>query len=352
MIVIVAPYPISDKQKDGMFQRIMHIDTLMESLPRVYLELYFFKHFRKDEIVEGLVTILKFNIFTHFFRVATLIKKADILYIHSAYNAVRLMLFSTKAHIIFDAHGVVPEELVQEGRITASKIYSLVERQILRRCNTLICVTNTMLVHLRNKYGDCQHRQHIILPILPRLDHNDQNLPSNISARDSNSVIYAGGIQSWQNIDKMLAAARMRPDMKYTFLTGNTKIFKGHLSGIGLKDVSCFSVAPEAVQDYYLNHEYGFILRDEILLNRVACPTKLVEYLYWGVLPIVITPHIGDFTPVTLDHITLEQFSAGDLPNQTARSKMREHNRHTVMSMLDIAKESQNRLQSILSRGA
>ena len=35
--------------------------------------------------------------------------------------------------------------------------------------------------------------------------------------------------------------------------------------------------------------------REEILVNAVACPTKLVEYMYWGVVPVVITPNIGDF---------------------------------------------------------
>jgi hypothetical protein len=352
MIVIAAKYPAPEKQKDGMFQRILHIDSLMESLPRIYLELYFVRYLRKEISCEKLVTIYRLNVFTHFFIIYTLLKKAKLLYIHSAFNALRLWFFSTDAHVVFDAHGVVPEELAEEGRSIASVIYAFIERKILHRCHTLICVTNTMLNHFQSKYGTYSHRKNIILPILPRLGRSDENISHIQKNRNSNSVIYAGGIQVWQNIGKMLTAAQSQPDLIYTFLTADAENFKNNLSEIGLKQASCYSVAPDDVKDYYITHEYGFILRDEILVNLVACPTKLVEYLYWGVLPIVITPRIGDFSSTTLKHLSVEQFCAGDFPDPIVRASMREENRRTVSAMLSSAKDSQICLQNILSKFA
>uniref|UniRef100_UPI0040266C07 hypothetical protein n=1 Tax=Phocaeicola vulgatus TaxID=821 RepID=UPI0040266C07 len=46
---------------------------------------------------------------------------------------------------------------------------------------------------------------------------------------------------------------------------------------------------------YYLKNDCGVVLRKDNIVNRVACPTKLIDYLQYGLIPIVLSPHIGDF---------------------------------------------------------
>jgi hypothetical protein len=103
------------------------------------------------------------------------------------------------------------------------------------------------------------------------------------------------------------------------------------------------------VKDHYLAHEYGFVLRDESLVNRVACPTKLVEYLYWGVLPVVITPRIGDFDAGSLRAVTLEQFLRGELPDAASRPlRMRRHNQTAVLALIASGQRALHRVQELL----
>ena len=52
----------------------------------------------------------------------------------------------------------------------------------------------------------------------------------------------------------------------------------------------------------------GFVLRDDVLVNRVACPTKLLEYIQYGVLPIVLSDAIGDFKELGYKYIGLDDF--------------------------------------------
>lgn len=352
MIIVVAPHPSTENQKDGMIQRVAHIDSLMASTPRVYLDVSVRRFVRKQVLVEGLVTIHRLNLFVHVFQIARLIKQADLLYIHSAYNALRVSLFPTKAHVVFDAHGIVPEELAQEGQIRAARIFAYAERRALRRCNTLVCVTRSMLAHFKAKHGHRSDREEIVLPILPRLGETSDATLALQATRADNSVIYAGGMQVWQNVDKMLDAARTQPTMSYTFLTGDFLRFKRRLSSSGIASATCESVAPEAVKDFYLQHQYGFILRDELLVNKVACPTKLVEYMYWGVLPIVVTPRIGDFDEESLHGVTLEEFQRGAFPGLEARAAMREHNQRMVLAVLASAQANQNLLQQLLRQSA
>lgn len=348
MIVVVAPYPSPENQKDGMIQRVAHIDELMVSLPRIYLDLSFRRFVRKDVQVRGETTVYRLNLITHFFLICRLIKRAKLLYIHSAYNALKAIAFPTDAHVVFDAHGIVPEELTQEGQALAARLFTFAERLVLRRCNTLICVTRSMLTHFNDKHGYRSGREEIILPILPKLGFSDDSNQALHTIRDDQSVIYAGGMQAWQNVDKMIAAAIRQPALTYTFLTGNPEQFKVRLQASSIQRFCCETVSPEQVRDYYLRHQYGFVLRELDIVNAVACPTKLVEYLYWGVLPIVITPRIGDFDETNLSGILLKNFENGFFPNAETAKKMRQRNQASVLDLIASAQFYQDRLRKLL----
>lgn len=352
MIVVVAAFPVTENKKDGMVQRVLHIDSLIEDCRRVYLDISFRRFFRRSSYIDGFATVYRLNFFVHAFFIARMIRRAKIIYIHSAYNALKSIAFRTSAHIVFDVHGVVPEELSQENKNFASLLYNLVERIVIRRCNTMICVTRSMLTHLKDKYVDDIKCDVIILPILPKVDDDFASDQILCSIRDGRSVIYAGGMQAWQNVGKMLDAVKSQSNLNYTFLTGETQRFNALLSEKSLRKINCFSVRPEEVKDHYLSHEYGFILRDEMLVNKVACPTKLVEYLYWGVIPIIITHNIGDFDSESLSGVTLGQFIAGDFPDKSSLKIMRENNYQAVKWMINAASVQQTKLQNFLIKFA
>jgi len=351
MICVIASFPSKQNEQDGMIQRVVHIDTLMASTPRTYLDVSFRRFLRKQTRTENSATIYCVNVFAHFFFIWKLLRAARIVYIHSAYNALRIMAFPTSARIIFDAHGAVPEELTQEGRKGAAQILGVAERFILRRCDILVCVTRAMLEHFNRKHGPRANRAELVLPILPRFGETADAANALQSFRNTDSVIYAGGMQIWQNVDLMVEAASHRRELLYTFLTGDVAAFEAKLRDGGVNTFVCTKVKPAQVKDHYLTHNYGFVLRDEILVNQVACPTKLMEYLYWGVLPIVITPNIGDFNAQNLRGVTLEQFRAGLLPDADAAESMRRHNQSTVLALIDAAQANQDRLQDQLLDG-
>jgi hypothetical protein len=344
-ICVIASFPSAANAKDGMIQRVAHIDGLMADLPRRYLDLSFRRFFKQEERSEGLATVHCLNVFRHFFLILRMLQAARIVYVHSAYNALRILPFSTRAHVVFDAHGIVPEERALEGHHRAACILSVAERFILNRCDTLVCVTRSMHRHFLGKHGQRRQREDVILPILPHLGDEAAVAQALDAERKTDAVIYAGGMQAWQNVDKMIAAAEAQHQLHYTFLTGDVTRFTARLNTSQVRQSSCQSVAPSDVKHFYLNHQFGFVLREADLVNAVACPTKLVEYLYWGVLPVVITPRIGDFDADSIRSVTLDQFLAGDLPDTYAAQAMRRHNQATVLDMIRNAKSQQERLR-------
>jgi hypothetical protein len=162
------------------------------------------------------------------------------------------------------------------------------------------------------------------------------------------AVIYSGGLQTWQNIEKMLEAAAMVKKVRYVFLSGEAGVLSESAAQAGVCSFECRAVQPQEVADYYLRCTFGFVLRSDTIINNVACPTKLVEYMYWGVIPIVLTSHIGDFEAYGFRYITLEDFIQSSLPDDASIAIMRASNRDAVDRLIATSDERVTELRALL----
>lgn len=330
MIVFVAPFPALSDEKDGFVQRVASIDLLVSDLPRVYLEISPRRFWSSRQYCFGQATVLQLNAFRHFFIITDWFKKASRIYIHSVYGSLMALPAYWLGTTITDLHGVVPEELAFNDKPWRARFFNLVERIALQRSDAVVYVTSAMRQHYQYKYGK-NSAENYFIAILPKiLDERSRFEKVMDSKRDSKAVVYAGGLQSWQNVPLMITSAAAAPQFRFVFLSGEAAAFK-HLAVIGkVIDFICISVQPDQVPNYYLSCTYGFVLRDPVLLNQVACPTKLVEYLHWGVIPIVLTAQVGDFASLGFAFVSLDKFCSGDLPDEPEIARMRIHNRRVV----------------------
>ncbi len=324
MLLILAEYPDNDAQYEGMSQRVMAIDRLCAEEERIYLFVSHRRFWAKErkQLCENAVQY-RCNIVAHGAFIRSLFKRADICYFHSVINVLPLLPFLSsirqRTHVVLDAHGVVPEESLFAGYRFKSNLYSLAERRIFDRVDRVICVSDAMTAHFRQKHSKWRGPA-TTYPILP--PHIDGEFDDGLiyEKDDFVHVIYSGNLQSWQNIDLMLSMIKQHraSNMKFWLLTGQREAMLERLSGIGIVPddrLQVLTVAPYELQRYYHAAHYGFILRDDIVVNRVSCPTKLVEYLQAGIVPIVSTPKIGDFDRMGYDYISYKDFSA-DLPQR------------------------------------
>jgi len=63
------------------------------------------------------------------------------------------------------------------------------------------------------------------------------------------------------------------------------------------------SVKPEDLSTYYLAANYGVMFRDDNTLNVVSSPTKMSEYLYYGMKPVLTSTNVGDFVEFGIEYI-------------------------------------------------
>lgn len=310
MILFLSKYPCTKEEfRDGFFQRVVDIDNNFEHDERVYLSISLFKNISSKE--EGPSETLRrsyfYNLFFHFFLIIRLFRTAKLVYVQSLYNALYSFLFIKyiKNTYVLDLHGVVPEELEYQGLRVKSAIFNFIEKSIFGKLDICIAVTQRMADYYKLKYPRCKC-EYIVYTIFP------SNLTEYHSEKDDHnncvSIIYSGNTQKWQNIDFMLGLIKnnLYSNYKYTILTGELEKMKDALVLHQLdkeESIELRSVSPSKLKDYYKKAHYGFVLRDDVVVNNVACPTKLVEYMFYGIIPIVLSDNVGDFKELNYDRI-------------------------------------------------
>lgn len=109
---------------------------------------------------------------------------------------------------------------------------------------------------------------------------------------------YVGSLDLWQCFneiaDTYAEIEKNIPDAFFKVLTFNTEKAKQILNEKNIKNYSVACVPKEQVKQELEDVSFGFILRHDIDVNRVATPTKISSYLSAGVLP-VYSPCLKDF---------------------------------------------------------
>jgi len=110
------------------------------------------------------------------------------------------------------------------------------------------------------------------------------------------------------------------------------------------KEAIIHAVRPEEVIHEIRDCHFGILLRDDIAVNNVACPTKLIEYLSCGVLPVLKTSHIGDFERYGMNYIPLEDFRKGTIPGSEEYMRMIRENRALLSKFTEEFQNGRNEL--------
>jgi hypothetical protein len=287
--------------------------------------------------------------------VLTAILGLDVtVYLHSilplAEAVVREAVRLHTGELILDLHGAVPEERALGGHGDVS-LFTALEWEFYRAADRIVCVSQRMADHVRQKYG-APRNPPILAPIAPA-GAMDERRPE--SYRERPRVIYAGGAQSWQRLPDMLdLIAATRPNYDFVIHIHAVAEFVSGLKMRGIDapaaDLVIASASHAAVLDACRQADFGLVLRDDSVVNRVACPTKLVEYMKCGAIPVLDTLAVGDFADLGLAHVKAADLKAGAVPSRDERTEMARTNRAIVEFMVEQSNRGAAELRDILCR--
>jgi glycosyltransferase involved in cell wall biosynthesis len=355
MLVFISDYPSEENERDGMMQRVAAIDKIFHSVPRLYLYISFWRHRKQIVRSRGLVRVEHLNLLWHYKHILRCLKGASSVYVHSAWNALRVLPFlgRLRAKTIADVHGVVPEEMRFVGQPVLAVMLQMAERAMVRNASLLIFVTHRMAQHFTKKYpGDIDRTRIAILPNTHLRDGREEEPLQTKRAAGALQLIYAGGVQKWQNLDLVLRTlaqlATLRRNWRASICVPRVALrevqHEVDQSGCG-SYVEVVSLTHDEVLAKYLSADAGFVLRTATLLNEVAMPTKLVEYLRYGVVPIVLSADIGDFPQYEYKYIRLADLFDEHKVNPVTLESMRVSNYRILASIDSLAEEGRRQLE-------
>lgn len=336
-IIIFGNYPYPEYEKDGYFQRVKNIDSLFDAIDRIYISgiripdklTWYDKPFPNVLVLNLNCVRDQLRWLVRLYLIICLFR-SRIIYFHSILairdRKTKILLRLPGFTKIIDLHGAVPEEFEYNNDIINQQKYNKIEKDAIKNANYIVVVTNAMKKHLETKYDGIIRGEFILLPIFQEITEENLN-----KAYKGNKpiIVYAGGLQKWQQVPKMLDAIRMTSNIyNYKFYTPNPEIVLNIISNSHTRfdnvEVDCKQI--KEIFQVYSECHFGFILREDIVVNHVACPTKLIEYLATGIIPIVDSENIGDFKDYGMHFVYLRDIVKGYFPEEEIRNKMAREN--------------------------
>lgn len=359
-ICVFAPMYNRENEKDGYIQRIKAIDTtVLKNMFRIYLY---------DEGVE--CTAMRFDYIDELHgyivfnshnskdvqEILKLVKVCGKTYIHSILRFIedrtcrdlwRIFDLENVYHI-WDMHGVVPEEYQLSGSELGAKLANNVEALMAEKVDVVVVVTEAMRRYFKNKYPKSKSKV-VVVPILNEELLKPVETKKELFANEI-SIVYAGGTQPWQNIELMQDIIEKTSAIYcYKMYVPNVEDFwKLWGEREGKRDITVESKTTEELYKEYEKCDFGFVLRDSSPVNYVACPTKIIEYLKFGIIPILKSEEIGDFVDLGMNYISFEEMINGLSITEEQRSKMLRKNQEVLIKLMDKYIEGLKKLTNIV----
>ena len=342
-VCVVSPF-YKDKKLDGYYKRIQQADEeILNDYKKIYLDhtelgnrKFTIQHYDEQHIV------IKYNSFNdaHLEAIKMITQAIRKIYIHSVHVLMpdivdyRLLdiLFNENNKTVLDLHGAVSEELKQFDTENRAKMAEFIEELAMSLSDKIVCMSQAMADYYNNKFGIPKDKL-ISLSILPfKGDGPSLDKPKH----DRPVAVYAGGVQKWQNIDLIKEAIKQNQD-KFSFriFTHNPQQLQQDWKDIQSDHLLIDSRSNEEIYKEYLDCDFGFLLRDDTIVNNVACPTKMMEYLRFGIVPILKSDHIGNFREYGLKYVSIEDFNRGIVPDAEERKKIALSNLKIMQKITD-----------------
>jgi glycosyltransferase involved in cell wall biosynthesis len=223
-----------------------------------------------------------------------------------------LLKIFTNSKIIFESRGATIEERKFVGGKTSIKllikknIMYMSERMLLKYSDLIIVVSKALRDYYLEYLG-VKKDKFLVIPgaadskIFNFNPIGRDKIRKNLEIEENKKVIiYSGALgMKWEIPDKLFLFIKklhaIDNDYRFIVLTPDLQIARDLARQYKLDGITFITSAQfEKVNDFLLAADLGILLREDILMNNVASPTKFSEYLLTG-LPVIVSKGVNDF---------------------------------------------------------
>lgn len=216
--------------------------------------------------------------------------KKDVMVCDSAIVALYYFLRGYK-NIVIWYQGIVPEEsYLRNQSKTRASVLSIIELIGLRLAKSCFFVSDEMLKHYEQKYHISLKQKSYIMPCFNEKGVNNEAFQKEIKS-STYEFLYAGSLNEWQCFRKTaeLYAHIERKAVistKFCVYTREKEKAQRIIDELNIKSYLVDYVDASELANRIKSCRYGFVLRENSIINRVATPTKFSNYLANGITPI------------------------------------------------------------------
>ncbi len=243
-------------------------------------------------------------------------EKNIIIWAHNFYNGLigtLLVKHFNRAYFHLDLKGVPPEEELYYShdiwliRYLKYLILKLAGRLSIANSHSISVVSNRFRQYLIKKYNLSNHKMLVVYPSVydEKIFHVDVSLREEYRKKfnlkeDDKLIIFSGSMQNWQLPDnifrlfKEIQKQNKNKLYKFIILTFQIEETVKYCDNYKLSEVLVTSAKERDLTGIYNAADIGIICRKDDLVNNVASPTKIAEYLATA-NSILLTNSIGDY---------------------------------------------------------
>ena len=195
-------------------------------------------------------------------------------------------------NLIWRVRGLMPEEMLLRhpfiGRIYKIKL-DFLEMKYINYCNKLWLVSSKMKEFYTQKYGINDKDK---LKVIPNTYmRNAYESLYNTNFREG--ICYSGGISKWQQTSQIntLFNFLREQNIPVECFVPSKMLIKGQAI---FKNIPVHSLSPYTLLNSLAKFRAGIIIREPNIVNAVASPFKIADYLASG-LKVFMTEGIGDW---------------------------------------------------------
>lgn len=215
------------------------------------------------------------------------VKKQELVVFPMANDAFRYYFKGYKNFILWQQGATGAESFMRHGSKLRKKILDHMDVFSMKKAKMILYVSDYMRSYYEEKAGRSFDKKSYVMPCF-----NEKLDRSALDGKDYTKKVftYTGSLSPWQcfdeTVDVYAAIEKVIPDAFFKVLTFSVDEAKAIMKRKGIKNYSVNMVPKEEVKRELEGVTFGFILRRDNEVNRVATPTKISSYLSAGVLPI------------------------------------------------------------------
>ena len=191
-----------------------------------------------------------------------------------------LLLLGRKNTTLYDFRALVYlESFFRYKSIARKSVLFFMELLVYLLADNLTCVSNNLKDTLISAF---KVRRQIF--VYPCLNSHTTILKKEVDLKTKRvfRFVYVGGMAEWQRVEEIIFIyERLRKDLEGTLTIITNEIARAkEICAVSKESIEIKSLSHKEVLMDLPNYDFGFLLRDCDIINRVASPIKFLEYIF------------------------------------------------------------------------